>query len=100
MMTSRQSQNDVPLGSLILSVVAVWLVGCTHTVPIFDPLPEGTQVPVAVGVYYSAEFRTYQHTGVKGDRWVFPLGPASVTLFDQVFPRVFASTKPSSTTDR
>ena len=96
-MTSRQCRMTRPLGALTLWLVTMLLVNCTHTIPLkatIEPPIEGAQVPAAVGVYYNAEFRAYEHAGSRGgDRWVFPLGPASVTLFDQVFPRMFASTR-------
>lgn len=98
MIASRPFRMAWPFDSLTLLVVAILLVSCTHTIPLkatIEPPLDVTQVPVAVGVYYSPEFRAYEHAGSRGgDRWVFPLGPASMTLFDQAFPRVFASTQP------
>jgi len=86
-----------PFSPLILCIVAMLLASCTFTVPIettLDPPTKGAKVPLAVGIYYSVDFRTYEYVSTHGgDRWIFPLGPASVTLFDQVFPRVFASTR-------
>ncbi len=96
-MTSRQCRMLWPLYLYTLLIVVIHLIGCTVTLPLKPTLPpptEGTKIPVTIGVYYSAEFRTYQHVSARGgDRWIFPLGTASVALFDQVFPRVFASTK-------
>ena len=38
--------------------------GCTHTIPLkaapLDRSPMAVQAPVAVGVYYSPEFRTHE----------------------------------------
>lgn len=44
-----------------------------------DPLP------LAVGVYYSPEFRSYESSGGLN----FALGEASIALFDRVFARMF-----------
>jgi hypothetical protein len=77
------------------------LSGCAHNIPLKGTLespPSVTQVPLAVGVYYSPEFCAHKHEDSrKGDRWIFPLGEASVTLFDQVLPRLFKSVLPVQT---
>ena len=45
---------------------------------------------MVVGIYYSPEFRTHEdQVWKKGDRWDFPIGPASVSLFDRAIPLVF-----------
>lgn len=85
-------------GSLTLSAAFALLAGCTHAIPLkatVDSSPTVVQVPTAVGFYYSPEFRAYQHVGSRGgDKWVFPLGEASVTLFDRAFPIIFESALP------
>lgn len=48
--------------------------------------PGVTQVPVAVGVHYSPEFRTYEYSRHK---LVVPIGEASVTLLDRALPMLF-----------
>lgn len=82
-------------GSLTLAAAFALLSGCTHAVPLkatVDSPASVVQVPRAVGIYYSPEFRAYEHVGSKwGDKWVFPLGQASVTLLDRVFPIIFES---------
>lgn len=81
---------------LLLSLAA--LAGCTHAIPLKPALdrPAGVQqVPLAVGVYYSAEFREYRHVGSRmGDQWDFALGPASVKLLDAALPMIFESIVP------
>jgi hypothetical protein len=81
----------------LVLVVGLLAAGCTHAIPLnatLEPPPDATQVPLAVGVYYDVSFETYEHAEWRGgDNWVFPLGPASVRLFDHTFPAVFKSTQ-------
>jgi hypothetical protein len=96
--TMGKSLGSAIRGIGVLGVVAALMAGCTHAIPIKASLeapPNVAQVPVAVGVYYSAEFRAYEHLGARfGDRWAFPLGQGSVALFDRVFPVMFERTFP------
>lgn len=70
---------------------------CTHAIPINPTITEplaSPRVPASIGVYFSDEFRTFEHRGSRGgDAWVFPLGPASVELFTKVFAQVFEGTE-------
>ena len=69
--------------------------GCTHTIPlkaVLDRPPVAVQASLAVGVYYSPEFRTYEEKIWRGgDRWDFALGEASVRLLAQAWPFLFES---------
>ena len=69
--------------------------GCAHTIPLkptVELTPAVSKVATAVGVYYAPEFRSYKHEGTRaGDKWIFALGEASVKLFDQAFPQIFAT---------
>lgn len=80
---------------LVIASIMVFTTGCAHAVPLtgaIEPQPDVPQIPLAVGVYYSPDFRAYKYDGSrKGDRWIFPLGEASVKMLDQLFPRVFQS---------
>ena len=73
---------------LLLAVSA-----CGHAIPINPTIVESSAPPrvaASVGVYFSEEFRAFEHSGNRGgDTWVFPLGPASVGLFTKVFDQVF-----------
>jgi hypothetical protein len=79
----------------IIFISASLFSGCSfkHTIKINPPLeelPEVAREPCCVGVYYSPDFRTYQHRRASGPHWVIaPLGEASIAMFDRVFPMVF-----------
>lgn len=81
------------LGVMLIS--ASLFSGCSfkHTIKINPPLeelPEVAREPCCVGVYYSPDFRTYEHRRTFGSHWyIAPLGEASVAMFDRVFPMVF-----------
>src|SRR3989304_2646163 len=79
---------------------AALLSACAHAIPLQATLerpPTVRQVPLAVGVFYSQEFRDYMHSNWRGgDRWDFPLGQASVKLFGQALPILFESVVPVS----
>lgn len=85
------------LGAMIL-LGSVGLSGCAHDIPMtgnLEPSPAITRIPATVGVYYSPEFKTYEHRGARGgDIWVFPIGPASVRMFDRLFPVLFEGAFP------
>jgi len=83
---------------LALAGAALVISACSHAIPVtgtFSPPPGLATIPVAVGVYYGQELRSYEHAGSRmGDRWIFLLGAASVRLFDQAFPALFAQAIP------
>lgn len=84
-------------GGLLIGVAAgLGLAACSHAIPLKPTVEASTATePVAetVGVYYSPQLQAHEHRGSQyGDTWVFPLGPASVELFDQTFPQVFRDT--------
>ncbi len=96
-------RNSVGILGIILA--GLLMVGCTFTVPLsatVDRPPGVSRIPLAVGVYYSPEFRAYTSTHVKraglpGLReWNYPVGQVSVTLFDHVFPILFDQLRSSS----
>jgi len=72
------------------------LFGCTRTVTLqprlIAHLPPTAEVPLAVGVHYSAEFRNYEHSytpAARAYKAILPLGSASAALFKDLFPKVF-----------
>ena len=77
------------------AAVGVLLGGCLPPItlkPTVDHLPSVAQVPVSVGVYYSPEFRNYEYAWqpyeiIKPE--LYSIGPASVTLFQQLLPKLF-----------
>jgi len=80
------------LGPLLLLGIA-GLSGCAHQIPIsgnIESMPVVTRLPVAVGVYYSPEFKVYKYEASRyGDIWIYPIGTASVEMFDRLFPVLF-----------
>lgn len=96
-MLNRRFPIFLVLGTVLLLAVA-GLSGCAHSIPIKGTLhhPAATaKIPATFGVYYSPEFRNLKHSGSwGGEVWTFPLGLASVKLFDQLFPLAFTSTIP------
>ena len=60
--------------------------------PTVEPLPSTIRLPLTVGVYYDPKFRStrYQFRGFTGLA-NFPVGQASVTLFDRLFAAIFKS---------
>ncbi len=83
-----------------LAGVAVLLLlsGCTRTLqpePDLTGLPRASRQPLRVGVYYSPEFRGYEHARAFGsDTYVVPIGAASVEMLDRLLPRVFEEVVP------
>lgn len=100
MRSHRNFRADRLAVLLALFAAAALASGCAHAIPLTPTMsrpPTVRQVPLAVGVFYSPEFRNYTHSGWRGgDRWDFPLGEASVKLFDQAFPIMFESLVPVS----
>lgn len=68
----------------------ILLCGCATTVVTIKPmvdLPQSvTQVPMTIGVYESPDFRAYEYIA---DRYTLPVGQASVSLFQELFPKTF-----------
>lgn len=92
-----------PVGSRVILMAAALTLGaaagCAHTIPLkaasLDRPPGAVQAPVAVGIYYSLEFRTHEEKIWRsGDRWDFALGEASVRLLDRAWPMLFESSAP------
>lgn len=90
-------------GSAVAVALASWipiivLAGCSHAVPLkptLDPPPGVSLAPVAVGVYYSPEFRRDERQIHRaGDRWDFAVGDASVRLLDRAWPALFETAVP------
>jgi len=85
---------------LLLLTFAVVLSGCTfnHVSELRPSLDNSTvteKLPLAVGVYYSPQFRDYEQARWKWfHRWIVPVGNASVTLFDKAFPMLFDDVVP------
>lgn len=82
------------IGRALCAVLLLMAVSaCSHAIPINPTIVESSgppRVAASIGVYFSEEFRTFEHSGSRGgDSWVFPLGPASVGLFTKVFDQVF-----------
>lgn len=80
----------------LLSIISFFPIGCTYNVPPIDSsLPQKPLIekqPIATGIYYSDEFRSYegiQDISINGSRYRITLGPPSVTLFDQIFSEMF-----------
>ncbi|HWP60603.1 MAG TPA: hypothetical protein VNL14_22100 [Candidatus Acidoferrales bacterium] len=89
-----------------LLFIAMLLFGCATTAavelkPTIDNLPTISKIPLSVRTYYSRELRSYMYESVHmyaSVHWlplcqgiVLPLGQASVTLFERLFPIIFHS---------
>jgi hypothetical protein len=84
---------------LIAPVAATLLIallsGCGITnrvkpTPSMDALPAVTKSPVHAGVYYSPQFVNQEDVRTGGpNTFIVGTGPASVRLFDDLYPRVF-----------
>src|SRR5262249_8783102 len=60
--------------------------------------PAATILPLTVGTYYSPDLRNHEEkVWKKGDRWDFPLGPATVTIFAKAAPLAFTKVVPVQT---
>ncbi len=91
----KQSGGKEMVKFSFLLLVFLVIFGCTHAIPMKGTMevpPTINKIPMRIGVFYSQEFRNYQHAGTRGgDRWDFPLGSVSVPLFDQAFASLFNS---------
>ena len=94
-MSARGKFQTVGLLELLrLLVIAILLSGCATTVPLkptVDHLPSISKIPLSVGIYYSPELRSYKYENDLPGCKVAPLGQASVTLFERLFPMMFHS---------
>jgi hypothetical protein len=86
---------------IILIALISLMSGCALEIPLkgaIEPPATISKLPITVGVYYSPEFKDYLYTGSRGgDQWKFPLGAASVKLYDQTFPVLFSNCFPVQT---
>ncbi len=98
--TMRLKRVGIFLAALALSSLPG---GCTYTVPIDPTLPRRPLVerlPVMVGVHYSEDFRSFEYRtrydlySPFDHTYRFPLGAASVALFDQILASLFEEVKP------
>ncbi len=84
-------------GIAALLALPILLVGCTSTISV-NPTVEGLAVParlpLTMGIYYAPDFRSYEDGRWDSHAVIFPVGPASVALFEQVFPLLFERTVP------
>lgn len=85
-----------PAVLLATAVLLVATTGCSHTIPLggatLSRPAAAVQAPVALGVYYSPEFRAHEAKIWRmGDRWDFALGEASAKLLDRAWPYMFES---------
>ncbi len=82
------------LGSALAASVLM-TSGCTTVVPVQTsfPSPVVEPLPVDVGVYYDRAFRRHKYRQ-EGDKWIVPIGPASVALFNRVFAAMFEQATP------
>jgi hypothetical protein len=55
------------------------------------PIPVVARLPIAVGIHYDDQFRSYVYTENSQDRpdWRIETGDSMITLFDQVLPSMF-----------
>jgi len=95
-------------GVLMLAAVIGLAYGCLYVAtpvfetevplkPTLDQRPNVTALPMAVGVFYRPEFRAYVYEDAStrtGEALPFPLGRASVTLFERVFSVLFETALP------
>jgi hypothetical protein len=102
------------MSGAVLLFVASLSVGCismtigeTLEAPAEAP-PPIAKIPLTVGIYYSHEFRTYEHVRngqsssppfyiPAGLKILFPAGKNSVVLFDQAMSQLFLRVVPVST---
>ena len=93
----KQSGMEELVRVSFLLLVFLVIFGCTHAIPMkgtMETTPTTERVPLKLGVYYSPDFRNYKYVGSRGgDRWEFPLGNTSVSLFDRVFSDMFTSAR-------
>jgi hypothetical protein len=97
------TRSGIGLSRLMPQVFAVVLIallaGCGTTnhhielKPTVEGLPEVKKSPLHAGVYYSPQFATHDHVRKYGNANIHQnIGPASVSYFDQLLPRLFEKT--------
>ena len=83
--------------SVFVVLLAALASACSHTIPLAPKVEEASappQIDARVGVYFSEEFRNFEHRGsYGGDAWIFPLGAPSVDLLAGTFDQVFTATE-------
>ncbi|MEX2489105.1 MAG: hypothetical protein WD356_06195 [Pseudomonadales bacterium] len=76
-------------------VVGCTLTGCTTNVTVEGgvPTPVVAKMPLHVGVYFSDEFKTFQHEEVieQAGTWKVNLGAQNVAFFRNLFDAMFES---------
>ncbi|HKA06893.1 MAG TPA: hypothetical protein VKD71_06515 [Gemmataceae bacterium] len=82
------------------------VTACTNTVPLrptFEPRAAGARLPLTIGLSFTQDFSSYTYSAkaplpALGPRaeFVFPLGEASVALFQQLLPLMFERAIPIS----
>lgn len=87
--------------ALFLVVAVVFTGSCSFTVPLnpaLDVPSTGSQIALTVGAYYSPEFKEYEAVELVGlhseNRFVRPLGKASVRVFDKALSSLFERVVP------
>ena len=84
--------------ALIVLFFGLSSTGCmtTHKIhanPSLEKLPEVEKLPLKAGIYYSPEFKSYEHARIFGPhKYVVPIGQDSIKLFDKIFPQIFDET--------
>ena len=93
----KQSGMEELVRVSFLLLVFLVIFGCTHAIPMkgtMETIPQTERVPLKLGIYYSPDFRNYKYVGSRGgDKWEFPLGNTSISLFDRVFSDMFTSAR-------
>lgn len=83
-----------------LSFLALVVTGCSYTASFDDaplPAPLIEPLPLNVGVYFSPEFRSYEHVEevivypLPPDTIHFALGPPSVAMFERILKAAFVT---------
>lgn len=91
---SAEEKSLARSASLIL-IIGLMAAGCTYNTDVdarLDSPPLVELLPVKVGVFYSAEFKSYIHKAELGEGpsvTLIPVGQPSVALFDQIFDSMF-----------
>ena len=81
-----------------LALLAAMLSGCTVALPLGavpPPSVSAARSPLTVGIHYEPGFADYEYksSGWGRDTFIFPIGPASVHLFDATIDQLFVKTE-------
>jgi hypothetical protein len=100
--TLRVSKKGAIIFRVLCSIAVVLsglLAGCGPTnfninaTPTVEGLPDIKKSPLHAGVYYSPQFASHDQVRKKGQGiYHMHIGPASVSYFDQLLPRIFEKT--------